>query len=75
VREGDPLHLFLAAVRQVARERDLPDLVDDVLAHFSVLVEEATETELDLRDDTVEAYVCEWGVTQTERDLRPNSGS
>lgn len=61
---GDPLHLLFAAVWQTARERGLPDLVDDVLAHFSVLVEEARETELDLRDDTVEAYVCEWGVAQ-----------
>jgi hypothetical protein len=61
---GDPLQLFLAAVWQVARERDLPDLVDDVLAHFSALVEEARETEIDLREDTVKSYVCEWGVAQ-----------
>lgn len=61
---ADPLQLFLAAVWQVARERNVPDLVDDVLAHFWALVEEARQTEIDLRDDTVEVYVCEWGVAQ-----------
>ncbi|MEW6474133.1 MAG: hypothetical protein AB1679_17915 [Actinomycetota bacterium] len=60
---GDPLHLFLGAVWQVGRERDLPDLVDDVLARFWTLLREAQDAEVDLRDDTpADAFVCDWGV-------------